>query len=70
MTTTSYRVKGMTCDHCAHTVRSEVGGIAGVQRVDVELATGTVTVTSQNALVDAEVQAAVGEAGYEVVSRA
>ncbi|GAA2780731.1 heavy-metal-associated domain-containing protein [Saccharopolyspora taberi] len=70
MTTTSYLVKGMTCDHCAQSVRSEVGGLAGVQRVDVDLPTGTVTVTSQNALADAEIAAAVDEAGYEVVSRA
>lgn len=44
MTTTTYTVKGMTCEHCAGSVRTGISGIAGVSGVDVDLATGTVTV--------------------------
>ena len=31
----TYRVTGMTCGHCEAAVRSEVGGIDGVDSVDV-----------------------------------
>lgn len=65
-TTETYDVVGMTCDHCVRSVQGEVGQIAGVSDVDVDLATGAVTVTSEAALDDADVRAAVEEAGYEL----
>ena len=67
MSTTTYRVQGMTCGHCVHAVSTEVGGLPGVQQVDVDLATGNVTVTSDGELDREAVRAAVDEAGYELV---
>ena len=67
MITTRYAVKGMTCGHCVSAVSAEVGRIDGVTGVDVDLATGAVTVTSTTTLVDKAVLDAVDEAGYEVV---
>jgi copper chaperone len=67
MVTTRYAVKGMTCEHCVSAVSAEVGRIDGVSGVDVDLATGAVTVTSADALDDSAVREAVDEAGYEVV---
>ncbi|MEU4564788.1 heavy-metal-associated domain-containing protein [Actinoplanes sp. NPDC023936] len=66
MQTTTYSVTGMTCDHCANSVSAEVGRIAGVTGVRVELASGTVVVTSTGALNRDAVAAAVDEAGYEL----
>ena len=68
MTTTSYTVTGMTCDHCVAAVREEVGKVDGVSQVDVELASGLVTVESEAPLDPAAVAAAVDEAGYEVAT--
>jgi len=62
----TYVVEGMTCDHCVHAVRTEIGAIAGVDRVDVDLATKLVRVHGDH-VDDAAVQAAVDEAGYEAV---
>src|ERR687897_417410 len=45
-TTATYTVSGMTCSHCVASVREEVGKVDGVTGVDVELATGTVTIES------------------------
>ncbi|NUP53821.1 MAG: heavy-metal-associated domain-containing protein [Catenulispora sp.] len=67
-TTAVYTVSGMTCGHCVKSVTEEVGAIDGVTAVDVELATGKVTVTSTAPLADAAVKAAVDEAGYTLVS--
>lgn len=65
---TDYAVSGMTCAHCVASVTEEVGALDGVTGVDVDLPTGRVTVTSTRPLPVAEVQAAVDEAGYQLVS--
>ncbi|HYD09527.1 MAG TPA: copper ion binding protein [Acidimicrobiales bacterium] len=62
----TYTVTGMTCGHCVASVKEEVGNVAGVEAVDVELDGGTLTVTG-DATADA-IRAAVEEAGYEVVT--
>ena len=67
-TTAVYTVSGMTCGHCVTSVTEEVGAIEGVQKVDVVLETGAVTVTSAAPLSVEAVQAAVDEAGYTLVA--
>lgn len=67
MVTTTYQVKGMTCGHCVSAVSSEVGALEGVDGVQVDLASGQVTVTSAAPLATDAVRAAVDEAGYELV---
>jgi copper chaperone len=61
----TYTVTGMTCDHCVRSVEEEVGDVAGVERVDVDLASGRLTVSGER-FTDADVHAAVAEAGYAV----
>ncbi len=68
MTTTTYLVKGMTCDHCVSTVSSQFRALDGVTDVAVELDTGEVTVTSVVSLATETVRAAIDEAGFELVS--
>jgi copper ion binding protein len=67
-TTATYTVTGMTCAHCVQAVSTEVGKLPGVTRVDVDLDSGRVDVTSDQPLDDEAVRAAVDEAGYEVGS--
>jgi copper chaperone len=59
----TYTVTGMTCEHCVNTVSTEVGAIAGVQAVAVDLAAGRVTVSGEG-FSDEQIRAAVAEAGY------
>ncbi|PXX68570.1 copper chaperone [Nocardia tenerifensis] len=66
MPSSTYTVTGMTCGHCVSSVKSEIGKIDGVTSVDVDLATGAVTVDSAAPIADADIVAAVDEAGYEV----
>jgi len=65
-TTATYQVSGMTCGHCVQSVSSEVSALDGVEAVDVDLASGAVTVTSQQPLDTDAVRAAVAEAGYQL----
>ena len=66
MTTSSYTVSGMTCGHCVAAVQSEVGQVAGVTQVTVDLATGRLAVISDGPVDDMLIKQAVDEAGYEV----
>ncbi|TNH30024.1 heavy-metal-associated domain-containing protein [Micromonospora orduensis] len=67
MVNTTYQVQGMTCGHCVSAVSAEVGALDGVRDVQVDLASGQVTVSSDQPLDVASVRAAVDEAGYELV---
>ena len=62
-----YTVTGMTCGHCVSAVSSEVGAVPGVQSVDVDLATGHVTVVGSG-FADEQIHDAVVEAGYELAA--
>jgi copper chaperone len=68
MSESTYTVTGMTCGHCADAVTQEITTLAGVRNVDVDVATGQVTVTSDNPLPIDTVRAAVTEAGYELIT--
>jgi copper chaperone CopZ len=62
-----YRVDGMSCQHCVVAVTGEVGEVAGVQAVDVDLETKLVRVTGAG-IDDTAVVAAIDEAGYDAVA--
>jgi len=72
MATQTFRVNGMTCEHCANAVRQEVGAIQAVTGVAVELHPGeisVVTVTAEAPVELAAVSAALEEAGdYTLVA--
>jgi copper ion binding protein len=70
MTTTTYTVTGMTCGHCVDAVTGEVTQLPGVTAVDVDLASGRLTVTSEAPVDDEAVRAAVDEAGYQLAGTA
>jgi copper chaperone len=66
MTSATYQVTGLTCEHCVRAVTGELRELDGVREVTVELILGgpsTVTVTSEAPLPAGAVAAALGEAG-------
>ena len=64
--TTTYSVPGISCDHCRAAIDGEVTKVAGVTAVVVDLAAKTVTV--EGSAIDADVRAAIDEAGYDIAS--
>jgi copper chaperone CopZ len=68
MTTATYTVTGMTCAHCVASVTEEISELDSVEAVEIDLGSGSVTVTSSQPLDPAAVRAAVEEAGYSVQS--
>ncbi len=67
MNTLNFTVPGMTCGHCEAAVKGEIGKIAGIGTVDVDLDTKVVVVEGVNLDRDA-IFAAVDEAGFEAVA--
>jgi copper ion binding protein len=64
----TYQVAGMTCAHCASSVTAELVKLPGVSDVQVDVASGQVTVASQTRVSAESIATAIEEAGYEVVS--
>ena len=62
--TVAYSVPAIHCAHCAMSIREEVSEVEGVEDVDVDLDTKVVTISGLE-LDDAELRAAIAEAGYE-----
>ncbi len=60
----TYRVPGLSCEHCEAAVRQELSAVAGVDSIAVDLASKLVRVTG-GSLDDAALRAAIVEAGYE-----
>ena len=60
----NYSVTGMSCGHCENAVREELESIAGITDISVSASTGTLQITSTEAIADELVLAAVEEAGY------
>lgn len=64
-------LKGLTCEHCAASVREELEEIAGVKDVNVQVVKGGTSIATLEAtqeLADNAIQDAINEAGYELVS--
>jgi copper chaperone len=64
VSTRTYSVPDISCDHCKRAIEGEVGQLAEVSNVEVDVATRTVTV--DGAVPDDAVRAAIDEAGYAV----
>jgi copper ion binding protein len=59
----TYSVPGISCDHCKHAIEAEVGTVAGVSDVVVDVDSKSVRVQGGD---DAAIRAAIDEAGYDV----
>jgi copper chaperone len=59
-----YVVPAIHCAHCERALHEEIGAVAGVAGVEVDLETKLVKVTGES-LDDGSLRAAIAEAGYE-----
>ncbi len=64
--TMTYSVPAISCDHCKHAIEGEVGTVAGVDLVEVDVSSRTVRVEGRAD--DAAIRAAIEQAGYEVAA--
>ena len=66
MATIQLEVKGMTCDHCVHSVTTALSETAGVSDAQVNLEENSATVQGEDIDISA-LLAAIDEEGYEAV---
>lgn len=66
MSTADYTVIGMTCHSCVASVAEELAEVPGIEDVQVDLASGRVTVIGDAAENAEAVRGAIEEAGYQL----
>ena len=66
MTTQTFSVTGMSCEHCARSVTEELSELDGVTDVQVSVDDGRVEVSSEGGLSRDAATSAISEAGYEI----
>jgi len=67
MSTLTYSVPGVSCEHCQRAIEGEVSQVEGVEAVTGNLGLKTVTISGES-LDGAAIIAAIDEAGYEVTA--
>ena len=70
MFTATHEITGMTCGHCVSSVTAAVTAIHGVTSVDVDLAWGEVTVTTDAPIDRDRLDQAITAAGYQLAAQA
>lgn len=60
-------IEGMSCGHCVKHVKDALSELAGVSKVDVSLESKSAVIETTSEVADADIKAAVEDAGYDVV---
>ena len=68
MQTKEYMIPNINCGHCEHTIKMEVGELAGVALVEASHETKSATVSFDNPATDAQIQARLTEINYPAQS--
>jgi len=63
------KVKGMSCQHCVMSVTKALTQLEVIRNVQVDLAKGEVRFDNTKSLASDQIQKAIEDAGYQVVSQ-
>ena len=66
MTTVTYTVPAIHCDHCTHTIEMEVGDLQGEQAVKADQASKKVIITFDAPASEEKIKALLAEIEYPV----
>lgn len=66
MTTVSYKIPNISCNHCVHTIKSELEEISGVQKVDGNVEQKTIQVVFDAPATEEAIQTLLKEINYQV----
>lgn len=59
-------IEGMSCEHCVNHVSTALKELAGVSKVEVNLASKNAIIEASQEISEEDIKAAIDEAGYEV----
>jgi copper chaperone CopZ len=66
MSTIKYSVPGISCNHCVHTIKTELSEIEGVVSVEADVVTKEVTVQYDPPATPKGIEAVLAEINYPV----
>ncbi len=66
MKTVTYTIPNISCDHCVHTIKTEVGDLSGVQMVKGDSNTKLVTITFDEPASEEKIKELLAEIDYPV----
>ena len=64
MKTVTYTIPNISCNHCVHTIKMEVGDLAGVQSVDADVASKQATFTFEAPATEEKIKETLAEINY------
>jgi copper chaperone CopZ len=64
MNSVTYQIPGISCNHCVHTIQSEVSDLAGVQSVDASAETKEATIVFDAPATEEKIVALLKEINY------
>ena len=68
MKTITYTIPNISCGHCVHTIKSELGDMQGVQAVEADMMTKKATVTFDAPATEVKIKALLAEINYPVAA--
>jgi copper chaperone len=66
MTTVSYKIPNINCNHCVHTIKNELEEVPGVQSVNGDVDQKTVQVVFDAPATEVDIQKLLKEINYPV----
>jgi copper chaperone CopZ len=66
MTTVTYSIPNISCNHCVHTIQSEVSELAGVTSVSADLASHSATIVFDIPANEEKIKSLLAEINYPV----
>ncbi len=66
MTTVTYTIPNISCHHCVHTIKSEVGELPGVKAVEADENTKSATITFEPPASEEAIKSLLAEIEYPV----
>ncbi len=68
MTTVTYSIPNISCNHCLHTIQSEVGELAGVKSVQANLDARQAVITFEPPATEELIKSLLAEIDYPVLN--
>lgn len=66
MTTVTYQIPNISCNHCVHTIQTEVSDLPGVQEVKADAAARQAVITFETPATEEQIKALLSEINYPV----
>jgi copper ion binding protein len=68
MITVNYTIPNISCNHCVHTIKNEVGELAGVKSVEADVTSKVVTITFDPPASEEKIKSLLAEINFPVAA--